>query len=152
MPPEPVLFLSLLLSSQVGLQWREGRLPPLLLREYRDRSMMARRKWRTSQRSGAARSREASSSASAPIDLPEPVTGRRPHRTVDTCPTGQALKALLRDGGFHHHAADCSHVPIWNEEVKRLATENSFDFIRHNMNIFIQHKVPCVQPNELSVR
>jgi len=53
---------------------------------------------------------------------------------------------------IHHHAADHSHSSIRNQDARVLATENSFDFVCHSMNILVQHKVACIQPNQLGLR
>jgi len=53
-------------------------------------------------------------------------------------------------GSFLPGCESCILSSVASErEGERLATENSFDFVRHSMNILVQHKVPGVQPNEL---
>ena len=53
---------------------------------------------------------------------------------------------------IHHHAANVAHLSLGVATRWRSATENSFDFVCHSMNILVQHKVACIQPNQLGLR
>ncbi len=66
--------------------------------------------------------------------------------------TGEKYEGYAARWLIDHHAADHSHSSIRNQDARVLATENSFDFVCHSMNILFQHKVACIQPNELGFR
>ena len=57
--------------------------------------------------------------------------------------------AMLRDGVFIITQPTPLNSRFGMGTRDCLAAEDSFDFVRHNMHILVQHKVACIQPNEL---